>query len=166
MSSAQTPTPPTRPLGRRIPPPVWRMINRFMRAVVGLPFPTPLGKRLMLVDLTGRKTGRRWRQPVSYVRHDGVLLTPGGGNWKRNLKPGEPVRLHVNGRDQIATPELVTEPDAASDWLAVMIAANPTVTRFSGIGLDAGGRPDRQRLDRALQHGFAVVIWHLDQPKP
>lgn len=52
-----------------------------MRAVLGLPFPTPLGKRLMLVDITGRKTGRHYRQPVSYVRHGDVLLTPGGGKW-------------------------------------------------------------------------------------
>jgi hypothetical protein len=133
-------------------------------AVLGLPFPTPLGKRLMLVDLTGRKTGRHWRQPVSYVRHDGGLLTPGGGNWKRNLNPGQPVRLHVDGRDQSATPEMVTNPDTTADLLAIMIAANPTVTRFSSIGLDANGRPDAHRLDQALQHGFAVVRWHLDQP--
>lgn len=166
MSSPESPTPPTRPLGRRIPAPVWRMVNRFMRTILRLPVPTPLGKRLMLVNLTGRKTGRHWRQPVSYVRADDVLLTPGGGNWKWNLVPGQPVRLHINGRDQMATPELVTDPDAASDWLAVMIAGNPTVTRFSGIGVDADGRPDRQRLDQALQHGFAVVRWHLDQPHP
>lgn len=162
MPSPATPTPPGRPLGRRIPPPIWRLVNRFMRAVLGLPSPTPLGKRLMLVSLTGRRTGRHWRQPVSYVRHRGVLLTPGGGAWKLNLSPGEPVRLHLDGKDQMASPELVTDPDSAADLLAVMIAANPAVTRFSGIGLDADGRPDRKRLDQALQHGFAVVIWHLE----
>lgn len=166
MSSRQTSTPPAQPLGRRIPAPAWRMINRFMRAILGLPFPTPLGKRLMLVSLTGRKTGRHWRQPVSYVRHDGVLLTPGGGNWKRNLNPGEPVRLHINGRDQTATPEIVTDPDTAADLLAAMIVANPAVTRFSGFGLDADGRPDRHRLDQALQHGFAVIRWHLEPAHP
>lgn len=164
MASTPTPTPPAQPLGRRIPPPVWRIVNSFMRAVLSLPFPSPLGKRLMLVNLTGRKTGRHYCQPVSYVRHDHVLLTPGGGNWKRNLNPSQPVRLHINGRDQTATPEIVTDPDTAADLLAIMIAANPTVTRFSGIGLDADGRPDRHRLDQALQHGFAIVRWHLDQP--
>jgi deazaflavin-dependent oxidoreductase (nitroreductase family) len=166
VSSPQPSTSSARPLGRRVPPPVWRMVNRFMRVVLGLPVPTPLGKRLMLVDLTGRKTGRRWRQPVSYVRHDGALLTPGGGNWKKNLNPGQAVRLRVNGRDRTATPELVTDPDRVADLLAIMIAANSAVTRFSGIGLDANGRPDPQRTDQALRHGFAVVTWHLDQPDP
>lgn len=166
MSSPQTPTPPARPLGRRIPPPMWRMVNRFMRAILSLPFPTPLGRRLMLVDLTGRKTGRHWRQPVSYVRHDDVLLTPGGGKWKRNLEPGVGVRLHVNGRVRTATAELVTDPESTSELLGIMIAANPSVTRFSGIGLDTQGRPDAQRLHQALQHGFAVVRWHLEQSEP
>lgn len=161
MSASETPTPADRPLGRRISPGLWRIVNRVMRTVLGLPFPTPLGKRLMLVNLTGRKTGRRYRQPVSYVPHDGTLLTPGGGNWKRNLIPGQPVRLHLNGRDRMATADVVTDPDTASELLAVMIAANPAVTRFSGIGLDPDGRPDQERLDRALQHGFAVVRWHL-----
>lgn len=166
MSSHQTSVPTARPLGRRIPAPIWRIVNRFMRAILSLPFPTPLGKRLMLVDLTGRKSGRRWRQPVSYVRQEGVLLTPGGGNWKRNLKPGQPIRLHINGRDQMATPEIVTDPATASRLLGAMIAANPAVTRFSGIGIDADGRPDRRRLDQALQHGFAVIRWHPDPSLP
>ncbi|MGH8997668.1 MAG: nitroreductase/quinone reductase family protein, partial [Acidimicrobiales bacterium] len=117
------------------------------------------------VDLTGRKTGRHYRQPVSYVRHDGVLLTPGGGNWKRNLKPGESVRLHLDGRDETAVAEIVTDPETAADMLTVMISANPAVTRFSGIGLEADGRPDRHRLGQALEHGFAIVRWHLDAPR-
>lgn len=30
----------------------------------------------MRVDLTGRRTGRHHRLPVSYVRHEDTLLTP------------------------------------------------------------------------------------------
>ena len=56
-----------------------------MRFVLGLPVATPLGKRLMLVYTAGRRTGRRYRQPVSYVRDGETLLTPGGDRWKLNL---------------------------------------------------------------------------------
>lgn len=163
MTSAQSPAPPAQPFGRRVPRQVWRIINSFLRTVLSLPFPTPIGKRLMLVHLTGRKTGRHYIQPVSYVRQDGVLLTPGGGNWKRNLVPGQPVRLHINGRDQTAIPELVSDPATAADLYAVMAAANPAVTTFSGIKLDADGRPDRVRLAQALQYGFVIVRWHLEK---
>jgi hypothetical protein len=44
----------------------------------------------MLVYLTGRKTGRHYRQPVSYIRDGESLLTPGGGRWKLNLVEGQP----------------------------------------------------------------------------
>jgi hypothetical protein len=52
----------------RAMPVVFRVLNVPMRFVLGLPVATPLGKRLMLVFLIGRKTGRQYRQPVSYIR--------------------------------------------------------------------------------------------------
>jgi hypothetical protein len=56
---------PTRPLSRRLQAKVMRVVNVPMRVVLGLPVATPLSSRLMLVSLTGRKTGRSYRQPVS-----------------------------------------------------------------------------------------------------
>ncbi|HEX4831655.1 MAG TPA: nitroreductase/quinone reductase family protein [Trebonia sp.] len=168
MASTQAPPPGGPPggppLGRRIPRPVWQVINGFMRTALSLPFPTPIGQRLMLVSLTGRKTGRHYRQPVSYVRHGDALLTPGGGKWKLNLRPGQPTRLHVNGRDVTAYPELVSDPQTAGDLYAAMAAANPTVTRFSGMQIGPDGRPDPQRLAGALKYGFVIVRWHLSKP--
>jgi hypothetical protein len=64
-----------------------RLVNLPMRRILALPFPTPLGKRLMLAYLTGRSSGKSYRQPVSYVKDGDSLLTPGGGNWKLNLEP-------------------------------------------------------------------------------
>jgi hypothetical protein len=42
-----------------------RVINAPMRVVLGLPFARPLSRRLVLVFLTGCKTGKSYRQPVS-----------------------------------------------------------------------------------------------------
>jgi hypothetical protein len=70
-------------------------LNVPMRVVLGLPFPTPLSGRLMLVHHTGRRTGRRYRQPVSYIADGATLLTPGGGRWTNNLRDGQSVRLHL-----------------------------------------------------------------------
>jgi hypothetical protein len=79
-----------RPIGRRLQARMMRVINVPMRMVLGLPFATPLSRRLMLVFLTGRKTGKSYRQPVSYVQQATTLLTPGGGKWKLNLQAGRP----------------------------------------------------------------------------
>jgi hypothetical protein len=80
-----------RPRSRRIQARLMRVINVPMPRLLGLPFPTPPGSRLMLMCLTGRRTGRHYRQPVSYVRHEDTLLTSGGGNWKLNLAEDQPV---------------------------------------------------------------------------
>jgi hypothetical protein len=145
---------------------VFRVVNVPMRFVLGLPFPTPLGKRLMLVYLTGRTTGRRYRQPVSYIRDGDTLLTPGGGRWKLNLVDGEPTRLRVRGRDVVARPELVRDPEQIDLLLAAMTEANPGIARFVPIPRGPDGHLDPGRLEAAVGYGFRIVRWHLDTPQP
>lgn len=154
-----------RPLGRRIQARMMRVINLPMRVVLGLPFATPLSGRLMLVFLTGRKTGRSYRQPVSYVRQGTALLTPGGGKWKLNLQAGRPERIRLRGRDVLARPELVGDIDEVERLLAVMTAANPRVSTFVAIPKRPDGRLDRGRLETAVKYGFRIVRWHLDEPE-
>lgn len=151
-----------RPLRRRLQARFMRVINVPMRFVLGLPVATPLTGRLMLITFTGRRSGKTYRQPLSYVEHEGTLLTPGGGKWKLNLTPGEPVRMRLRGGDVMARPEFVSDPDEVESLLAVMVAANPRVGSFVGIPQDAEGRLDRARLQAALRYGFRVVRWHLD----
>ena len=158
--------PPT-PADRRRQAKLMKALNVPVRALLGLPVPTPLGGRLMLVFHTGRRTGRHYRQPVSYVSHDGVLLTPGGGRWTSNLNQGEPTRIRLRGRDISARPELVTDPDLVETLLGVMRAANSSLDRFVRLPRTPDGRYERTPLDAAISHGFCVVRWYLDEgPAP
>jgi hypothetical protein len=151
-----------RPLRRRLQARAMRVINVPMRFVLSRSVATPLTRRLMLITYTGRRSGKQYRQPLSYVEHDGALLTPGGGKWKLNLPPGEPVRMRLRGRDVTARPDFIADPDEVEHLLAVMSAANPRVRNFVGIPHDAEGRLDRDRLQTALRYGFRVVRWHLN----
>jgi hypothetical protein len=51
--------PSRRPFARRLQAGLMRVVNVPMRVVLGLPIATPLGKRLMLAFIIGRKTGNR-----------------------------------------------------------------------------------------------------------
>jgi hypothetical protein len=139
------------------------LFNVPMRAVLGLPFPTPLSGRLMLLADTGRKTGKAYRQPVSYVQQGDTLLTPGGGNWKWNLQNGRPVHIRLRGKDVIARPELIKDSDEIERLLAVMTAANPVVSAFVGVPKGPDGRLDSDRLESAIRYGFRIVRWHLEK---
>jgi hypothetical protein len=149
-----------RPLRRRLQARAFRVINVPMRFVLGLPIATPLGRSLMLAFITGRKTGRIYRQPISYARDGDVLLTPGGGTWKLNLRPDAPVRIRLRGRDITAAPELVSDTDEVDKLLTTMVAANPRAATFIGIARDEDGRFDRAGLERAIKYGFRIVCWH------
>jgi hypothetical protein len=154
-----------RPLRRRIQARTMRVRNVPMRFVLGLPFATPLSGRLMLVFLTGRRTGTSYRQPLSYVRDGATLLTPGGGRWKVNLKDGRPERIRLRGLDVWARPELIDDIGEIERLLGVMIDANPRVRSFVGIPIGSDGRLSRPDLETAVEHGFRVVRWRLDEPE-
>jgi hypothetical protein len=141
-----------------------RLINVPMRRLLQLPFPTPISRRLMLLYYTGRKSGRFYRQPVSYVPDGETLLTPGGGNWKRNLRDGHAIRVRLRGKNRAARPEFIREPTEVERLLVKMMAVNPRLTSFVPfIGFD--GRIDQAGLSAAVTHGFCIVRWHLDPPR-
>jgi hypothetical protein len=141
---------------------VMRFINVPMRRILALPFPTPLSKRLMLVYLTGRRSGRSYRQPVSYVRDGGSLLTPGGGNWKLNLEPGRPEQARLDGHVVTLRPDLIDDLDEVDQALMTMTSVNPRTASFIPIARRDDGHFDRDGLTNAVAHGFRIVRWHLE----
>lgn len=138
-----------------------RAVNVVMRRLLALPFPTPLSRQLMLLRATGRRTGRHYRQPLSYVRDGDALLTPGGGRWTLNLQDGPAVRLRLAGRTLQARPELVSDVTEVDTLLMTMAASNPRLTRFVPIPRRADGHFDEDALRTAIAHGFCIVRWHL-----
>ena len=142
-----------------------RYVNMFMRPVLSLPFPTPLSANLMLISYTGVKSGKAYRQPVSYAREGEALLTPGGGRWTLNLKGGRPVRLRLRGRTVPAHADLVDDPAEVERLLGVIAVGNPRATRFIPLPRRPDGRLEPDALAAAIGHGFRIVRWHLhDQP--
>jgi len=137
-----------------------RVVNVPMRAVLSLPFPTPLSANLMLLSYTGVKSGKAYRQPVSYACDGDTLLTPGGGRWTLNLKDGREVTLRLRGRDVPAHADLVSDPAEVERLLGVIAAGNPRAMGFIPIPRLADGRLDPDALAAAIAHGFRIVRWH------
>jgi deazaflavin-dependent oxidoreductase (nitroreductase family) len=161
MSQQTAATPPMYQRPRRAR--FMRAANVIMRQLLRLPFPTPLSGSLMLITFTGRKSGRTYHQPVSYVRDGAVLLTPGGGRWKLNLREDQPIRVRLRRRDVWARPEFIRDADEVERTLHKMVAVNPRVASFVPM-IGPRGEVDRARLEAALSYGFTIIRWHLDQP--
>jgi len=141
---------------------IMRAVNVPMRAVLRLPFATPLSANLMLISYTGVKSGKAYLQPVSYARDGETLLTPGGGRWTLNLKNGRRVRLRLRGREVPAHADLVADPVEVERLLGVIAVGNPRAMRYIPIPRRDDGRLDPGVLAAAIGHGFRIVRWHLD----
>lgn len=121
-----------------------------------------MSKRLILISYTGRKTGRSYTIPVSYVQQGDDLLIPGGGVWKTNVENGAPVRIRFLGKERSAIPEVFRDPDEVEQLITFMIAANPALCRFIGVPKQPDDHPDREKLDEAVRGSFALVRLCLD----
>ena len=155
--------PPIRPSRLRRQARLMWVINVPMRFLLRLPFPTPLSGQLMLLSFTGRKTGKAYRQPVSYVPDGDTLLTPAGGKWKLNLREGHSIRIRLRGRDVPARPEFIRDVDEVERLLLRMRAVNPRVTAFVPVtGPDS--QIDRGKVEAAVSYGFTIIRWHFDGP--
>src|SRR5229473_1475304 len=64
---------------------VVRYFNPIMRLVLGSRAHRMMSGQLMLLSFTGRRTGRSYTTPVSYVREGTNLLVPGGGARLRGI---------------------------------------------------------------------------------
>jgi len=115
---------------------------------------------LMLLSFTGRRTGRSYTTPVSYVREGTNLLVPGGGAWWKNLTSGT-ARVRLQGTWHVVTPEVIREPVALSAVMGRMLAINPAIAVFTGIRPGSDGRPFAESLERERRREFVVVRLHL-----
>jgi hypothetical protein len=92
-----------------------------------------VGRSLLLLHVTGRRTGRLYTTPVAYHRQaDGSLLVLTSSRWRVNLR-GEPtpVGLTVLGRRVAATAVLDEDPFVVAEVYQQLIGA---------VGLDQAGR--------------------------
>src|SRR4051794_20585001 len=103
-----------RPAVERVRPPkapFWLM-NRVMRTVLASPRRTRVGRYLLLLHLTGRRTGRRFVLPVGYRRlDDGRLLVLTNSGWRLNLRGRPNVEVTLLGELRPALAQLVEDPD-------------------------------------------------------
>ena len=92
----------------RIPKPVLKAQMFLMRR--GL-----FGDTFMIIHHTGRRTGKQYEVPISYLRNGNSILAftiGGGANWYKNVQQNPDVTLEIKGEQIPARAELVTDPAA------------------------------------------------------
>lgn len=95
--------------------------NIFIRRLLRSRFHWLLSGYVVLLEVTGRNSGRKYLVPVNYrPTADGIrLLTYRHRTWWRNIESGSELPVWLKGRRIITTAEVVTDdPDAIAAGLA------------------------------------------------
>lgn len=158
MSS--TPRPPV----QRVRPPKgpYRVINRILRRLLSSPKRARrIGQHLLLLHLTGRRTGRQFVFPVAY-RHaeNGRLLVLTNSPWRVNLRGNPAVAVTLLGVQRPARAELVEDPTAVAKIYHALIEeqGHARAGRRMGIRINVPRTPTPDELaEAARRDGLAAV---------
>lgn len=150
-------------IGRAMPPQrLVTALNPAVRAVLRSPLHTAFDDSLLVLHLTGRRSGRTYDIPLGFTDLcDGRLLVVTQHRWRINLRGGADVEITHRGRRTSTHAELVEDPAAVALALQVAIGnrSPQEIRRRFGLRIPAGHSPDIAELTAAARaFDLAVVL--------
>lgn len=114
--------------------------NDFMKWMLRSPFHGVLSNGMMLITVTGRKTGKKYTTPVEYFRENGFLwvMTSRNRTWWRNLRGGAEVTLLLKRRPATAYAETVLDEEVVETQLHNYLQHRPQAAKPLGIRVNRG----------------------------
>jgi len=133
--------------------------NDVMAWLLRSPLHGMLSDGMMLITVTGCKTGRKYTTPVGYYREDGYLwvVTSRDRTWWKNLRGGAEVSLLLKRRPVtgIAEPEL--DAEAVEARMVDYVKQVPQAAKPLGIRIE-NGEPNAEDIARTAHDRLFVKI--------
>jgi len=133
--------------------------NAFVKLLLRSPLHGLMGS-VMLITVTGRKSGRLITTPVQFVRDGADLLVTSdrGRKWWRNLRGGAPVTVRLKGEELSGRGEVTDDSQGVAEGIAAYLRAAPAAARWFKIAVDSEGRPDPADLSRTADSRVVTRI--------
>ncbi|OBB60216.1 hypothetical protein A5757_10390 [Mycobacterium sp. 852013-51886_SCH5428379] len=93
---------------------LFKIVNPALRTALKTPLGAAL-KQFMVLEFTGRKSGRKFSIPVSAHHLDGDLYAILEAQWKYNFRDGADAQVTTGGRTTRMRGELITDTAAVAD---------------------------------------------------
>lgn len=135
------------------------LLNRFMTTMLRSPFHRMASRSVMLITFTGRKSGKTYTIPISYVR-DGDLVTAfTGAKWWCNLAGGVPVTLFIKRKEYRGHADVVADDkEAVARGLRAFLRRVRSDARFYQVKFDQDGGPNWDDVRRAAQRCVMLQV--------
>ena len=131
--------------------------NDFMSWVLRSPFHGILSNGMMLITVTGCKTGRKFTTPVGYYEEGGYLwvITNRDRTWWRNLRGGAEVELLLKHKPVRAFAEAELNEKAVENRMYEYLRHVPQSAKPMGIRVE-NGNANAEDLERVAKDRLFV----------
>jgi hypothetical protein len=152
-------TPEQKP-GTTRAPTVPQYVNELVKVILRSPLHSLLSKHRMLLTLTGRKSGKRYTVPLSYVQEgETIFCITGHSSWWRNLRGGAPVHVMLKGQARAGMAQaIVDDPAVIMQGLQKLLHAIPGDAKYHAVKLDLKGQPKTEDMTRAASSSILIQI--------
>ena len=133
--------------------------NDFMVWVLRSPIHSLLSNGMMLISMTGRKTGKKITTPVGYYRVGDYLwvITSRERKWWRNLQGGAPVDLLLKRKPVQGFAEVELEEEAVEMRMVEYLRHIPQAASRMGVRVQAQ-TPNSEDIARTAKDRLFVRI--------
>jgi hypothetical protein len=145
---------------RTVAGPIWNsltksVINPIMRRFLNRGMGS---KTLMMLEFTGRRSGRSYSFPVGYMQVGQTLFCYSPFSWWRNLRGGAPVTVVLRGHRLSGVADVCTDTDQIALGLDTYLRHNPGDARFYRVKLDKNRHPVPQDIAQAAKDNVQIRI--------
>jgi hypothetical protein len=155
-------------VSRKVPPQrLINMINPMVRGILVSPLHPMLDKALLVLHVVGRRSGRQYRIPVSYLDLGEAKLVVTQHSWRANLRGLSEVRVTLRGRQRSMHVDLQEDPAAVAGVLhgAVQRLGWPAARRQLSLNTPASRIPTEAELtDAARQYHLSTLLLTTVEP--
>lgn len=151
---------PHPPVEERLPPAtLLRIANPMVKALLRSPLHRVLDRQVVLLTVTGRRSGREYTVPVGRHQEGDTLVVLAEGTWRLNLRGGASVRVLADGRERTVHAELEEDPDVvASHYLAALERVGLRRANRLGLRVNLHRMPTVDEVKPAVAgHGIARI---------
>ena len=144
----------------KLPPkPVRVVMNTIMKTLLRSPMHGAVSEMIMVLTLTGRKSGKTYHVPVSYMRDGDTVTCFTRAGWVKNLAGGASVQVRIQGELYYGTAHPTDDIDAvmagAREWEAKH--GHEALPRI-GVMVDTAQSPSDETLRREVAGRTMVRI--------
>jgi len=136
------------------------LVNPVVRAVLRSPLHSAMDGALLILHVTGRKSGRRYGISVGYVDLDGRFVVVTQHTWRANLRGGADIAVTHEGRRRRMHADLDEEPDAVAVTLNAVIEKIGwhAALRQIGLAVNVSRTPTLAELEDAVREFHLATI--------